>query len=284
MIDRNTHIDWVDGAKGVSILSVILLHSLPCLREVGWMWHIGQAVPVFLFITAYLISTRFDSLRAYFTWGRFAKMIKKVFLPFVIVLAIQLICLALIDKLPSLKTLIKDGGIGPGSYYVWLYLQLWIIIPFIVWLVRKVPVWASALIMLVISVLTEYAFVSIEDIKFVGDVYRLMPVRYLMVLYLGCVWPILKDKQKYIFYGLAGISALLILNDVYFANTPPVELTPPFWVGYHWYTAFYVVAPIAVLERIRYTEVWKQAGKYSWYIFLLQMMCLGLLRFEYNYD
>lgn len=284
MIDRNTHIDWVDGAKGVSILSVILLHSLPCLREVGWMWHIGQAVPVFLFITAYLISTRFDSLRAYFTWGRFAKMIKKVFLPFVIVLAIQLICLALIDKLPSLKTLIKDGGIGPGSYYVWLYLQLWIIIPFIVWLVRKVPVWASALIMLVISVLTEYAFVPIEDIKFVGDVYRLMPVRYLMVLYLGCVWPILKDKQKYIFYGLAGISALLILNDVYFANTPPVELTPPFWVGYHWYTAFYVVAPIAVLERIRYTEVWKQAGKYSWYIFLLQMMCLGLLRFEYNYD
>ena len=284
MIDRNTHIDWVDGAKGVSILSVILLHSLPCLREVGWMWHIGQAVPVFLFITAYLISTRFDSLRAYFTWGRFAKMIKKVFLPFVIVLAIQLICLALIDKLPSLKTLIKDGGIGPGFYYVWLYLQLWIIIPFIVWLVRKVPVWASALIMLVISVLTEYAFVSIEDIKFVGDVYRLMPVRYLMVLYLGCVWPILKDKQKYIFYGLAGISALLILNDVYFANTPPVELTPPFWVGYHWYTAFYVVAPIAVLERIRYTEVWKQAGKYSWYIFLLQMMCLGLLRFEYNYD
>ena len=79
----------------------------------------------------------------------------------------------------------------------------------------------------------------------------------------------LKDKQKYIFYGLAGVAALSILNDVYFANTPPVELIPPFWAGYHWHTAFYVVVPVALLERIRYADIWKQAGKYSWYIFLL---------------
>lgn len=106
------HIDWIDGAKGIAILCVILLHSIPCLREVGWMWHIGQAVPVFLFITAYLISVRMESIKAYFTFNRFAKMIKKVFVPFVIVLAFQLICLALIGKLPSLKTILKGGGIG----------------------------------------------------------------------------------------------------------------------------------------------------------------------------
>lgn len=275
MIDRNSYIEWIDGAKGVAILSVILLHSLPCLREVGWMWHIGQAVPAFLFITAYLISVQFDTLKAYFTWGRFAKMINRVFVPFFIVLAVQLLCYALIDKLPSLKSIIMGGGIGPGSYYIWLYMQSWILIPFIVCLVRKFPIWTSCLIMLVISAMAEYAFVQIEDIKFVGDVYRLMPIRYLMVLYLGCVWPMLKDKQKYIFYGLAGVSALLMLNDVYLTSAHTVKLTPPFWAGYHWYTAFYVVAPIALLEKIRYADIWKQAGKYSWYIFLLQMMCFG---------
>ena len=275
MTSVDKHIDWIDGAKGVAILSVILLHSLPCLREIGWMWHIGQAVPIFLFITAYLVSVRMKSVKAYFTFDRFAKMIKKVFLPFVIVLVFQLICLALIDKLPSLKTLVRDGGIGPGSYYVWLYLQSWILIPFMIWLVRKVPVWASCLIMLVVSAISEYAFVPMQTIGHIGEFYRLMPVRYLMVLYLGCVWPMLKDKQKYIFYGVAGISALLIMNDVYLANVLPIELMPPFWKGYHWYTAFYVVAPIALLERISYADVWKQAGKYSWYIFLLQMMCFG---------
>lgn len=282
MIDRNIHIDWVDGAKGVAILSVILLHSLPCLHEVGWLWHIGQAVSVFLFITAYLISVRMESIKAYFTFNRIAKMIKKVFVPFVIVLVFQLICLALIGKLPSFKTLIKDGGIGPGSYYVWLYMQSWILIPFMVWLVRKVPVWASFLIMLAVSAMSEYAFVPMQSIEHIGELYRLLPVRYLMVLYLGCVWPILKDKQKYIFYGLAFVSALLILNDVYlvdnmwFANSfMGGGIVPSYWNGYHWYTAFYVLIPMAILEKVHYTEIWKQAGKYSWYIFLLQMMCFG---------
>lgn len=278
---QEEHIDWVDGAKGVAILSVILLHSLPCLREIGWMWHIGQAVPVFLFITAYLISIRFESLTAYFTVKRLWKMMQKVFFPFLTVLIVQVISFALVNRCPSLKSLIKAGGIGPGSYYVWLYMQAWVIIPFIVLMVRKLPVWASMFIMLVISIMAEYAFVPIQEIETVDKVYRLLPIRYLMVLYLGCIWPILKDKQKYILYGLACLSALLILKDVYFANcqffanTFPANIIPPFWDGYHWYSAFFVVMPIALLERVKYSEIWMQAGRYSWYIFLLQMMCLG---------
>lgn len=112
---KDTHIDWIDGAKGVAIVAVVLLHSLPCLREMGWMWHIGQAVPVFLFITAYLISMRFESLQMYFQWERFAKMLKKVFVPFVVVLLIQLVCYALIGRLPSIKTVVKlwGGEISP---------------------------------------------------------------------------------------------------------------------------------------------------------------------------
>lgn len=215
---KDTHIDWIDGAKGVAILSVILLHCLPCLREIGWIWHIGQAVPVFLFITAYLISMRFESLQTYFQWERLAKMLKKVFVPFVFVFLIQLVCLALIDRLPSLKTIVKTGGIGPGSYYIWLYLQAWVIIPFMVKLVRKLPIWVSMLIMLVVSIIAEYVFVPIEGIEYIGELYRLLPIRYLMVLYLGCIWPLLKDKQRYILYGLAGVSAFLMLNDLYLAD------------------------------------------------------------------
>lgn len=182
------------------------------------MWHIGQAVPVFLFITAYLISMHFESLRMYFQWERFAKMLKKVFVPFVVVLLIQLVCYALIGRLPSLKTVVKCGGIGPGSYYIWLYLQAWVIIPFMVMLVRKLPIWVSMLIMLVVSIIAEYVFVPLESIEYIGELYRLLPIRYLMVLYLGCIWPLLKDKQRYILYGLAGVSAFLMLKDLYLAD------------------------------------------------------------------
>lgn len=281
---KGQHIDWIDGAKGVAIVAVVLLHSLPCLREIGWIWHIGQAVPVFLFITAYLISMRFESLQTYFQWERIAKMLKKVFVPFVFVLLIQLVCLALIDRLPSLKTIVKTGGIGPGSYYVWLYLQAWVIIPFMVMLVRKLPIWVSMLIMLVVSIIAEYVFVPLESIEYIGELYRLLPIRYLMVLYLGCIWPLLKDKQRYILYGLAGVSAFLMLKDLYLADNVLFvnimgggKLVPSYWEGYHWYTAFYVVLPITLLERLQYADVWKSAGKYSWQLFLLQMMCLGFI-------
>lgn len=55
------------------------------------------------------------------------------------------------------------------------------------------------------------------------------------------------------------------------------KLVPSYWEGYHWYTAFYVLLPITLLERLQYADVWKQAGKYSWLLFLLQMLCLGCL-------
>lgn len=52
-------------------------------------------------------------------------------------------------------------------------------------------------------------------------------------------------------------------------------MVPSYWNGYHWYTAFYVILPIMFLEKLKYIDPLKQAGKYSWYIFLLQMMCFG---------
>ena len=132
-----------------------------------------------------------------------------------IVLLIQIVLLAVVNGVPSLKTIIKNTGIGPGSYYPWLYVQVWLIMPLIVVFVRKVPIWLSFLIMLFISIIAEYIFVPIENVEHVEELYRILPARYLMIFYLGCIWPILKDKQKYIFYSLAGISALMILNDLY---------------------------------------------------------------------
>lgn len=87
--------------------------------------------------------------------------------------------------------------------------------------------------------------------------------------------------QKNILDGLAFVSALLILNGVYYAdimwpaNTFVLGVFVLEWLSL--VHCFFVLLPMAVLEKIHYTEIWKQVGKYSWYIFLLQMMCFGLL-------
>ena len=262
MIATKSHIEWIDGAKGVAIISVILLHSLPCLYEIGSIFHIGQAVPVFLFITAYLTSTRFNGINTYFTRERIWKLIKNVFIPFLVVLFIQLVCLAIDNRLPSFKTILKSGGVGPGSYYVWLYMLTWVIVPFIVLMVRRVPMWVSMFIMLLIAIGAEYIFVFLQKIEHIDALYRLLPIRYLIVIYLGCLWPLVDTRQKYILFALACVSG-------------GVNVVPSYWNGYHWYTAFYVILPIMFFEKLKYTDSLKQAGKNSWYIFLLQMMCFG---------
>jgi len=268
------HIDWIDGAKGVAVFAVILLHSLPCLHEVGWMLHIGQAVPVFIFITAYLASTHYKSFCPYFAYARIESMLRRVLLPFLVVLLIQIIACQISDSWWSWKSIIKDGGIGPGSYYVWLFIQIWFLLPFVIELVRRTPIWLSFAIMLVFSIVTEYVFAKLHCEQ-VEQLYRLLPIRYLMVVYAGCVYKKLTTKQETYFFLLAVISGIAMIMDVYCTDFQNVMITPPYWDGVHWFTALYVLVPISILQKFHYSEIWRMAGKYSWQIFLLQMMCFG---------
>ena len=200
----------------------------------------------------------------------------------IVVLIIQLVCLAIDNRLPSFKAILKSGGVGPGSYYVWLYMLTWVIVPFVVLMVRKVPMWVSMSIMLLIAIGAEYIFVFLQNIEHIDALYRLLPIRYLMVIYLGCIWPLVESRQKYILFALACVSGLLMYVDLYVLDNVLLAnvfmgggIVPSYWNGYHWYSAFYVILPIIFLEKLKYTDALKQAGKYSWYIFLLQMMCFG---------
>lgn len=227
MIDHCEHIDWIDGAKGIAILSVILLHSLPCLHEIGAPFHIGQAVPLFIFITAFLTSFRYTSFVNYYSLSRIGKMLKRVFVPFLIVLILQILFCQLGGNWWSWKSIIKQGGIGPGSYYVWLYLQIWFMLPFILELVKRVPVWLSLSLMLVVSIFAEYLFVLMPHFEHIECLYRLLPIRYLMVVYLGCLWPKLSENYKKWFYVLAFFSAVLLFIDTYFTDLQSIAITPP---------------------------------------------------------
>jgi peptidoglycan/LPS O-acetylase OafA/YrhL len=55
-MDKNRHLDHIDFIKGLAAISVILLHTIPqsVLYGAFAVYHIWQAVPIFLFITFYL--------------------------------------------------------------------------------------------------------------------------------------------------------------------------------------------------------------------------------------
>ena len=100
----------IDYVKGVAILSVLLLHSLPSnVLDITYnTLHIGQAVPIFLFITFYLSfkglgANGIDRLFSYyFSRNRIKRVIKDVAVPFFVVVCFQII----------IRIIFKDEPLG----------------------------------------------------------------------------------------------------------------------------------------------------------------------------
>lgn len=142
-------------------------------------------------------------------------------------------------------------------------------------LVRKTPIILSLIITMFFSIVSEYVFCILQNIEHVEALYSMTISRYIMVLYLGVLWPTLNKKYYIYFYVLGLLAALFMLNACYLNLFDMNFIVPPFWTGYHWYTAFYVVLMIVLLKRIKYKEPIKLLGKYSWYIFLFQLFCFS---------
>lgn len=223
------HIDWIDGAKGVAIICVILLHCLPDLDAIYNVMHIGQAVAVFVFITAYLIAIRYRSLQEYFTWIRLKKMLRTMLPPFLVVLGSEVVVNYIHSgELFHLKHLLLSGGCyGPGSYYLFLYLSLWVICPFVTELIKKTPLWLSFTVMLVISIVSEYAVVLMMDkVSHLEFLYRLAPIRYLMILWIGAAYPRFTQKENVLFVMVSILSGIILIYMLYITDNQRIAITP----------------------------------------------------------
>lgn len=258
---------------------VILHHALPksFLHESMFWLHIGQAVPIFIFITAYLQSLHYRNARHYYSYARIKGILSRVVLPFFIVLALQVMTLYIRNGYWMLpRNILLYGGIGPGSYYLSVFMQTWLLIPLFVELIKKVPLKYSLLITLSIAVLLEFVFLKLEGGRYVEQLYRLLPVRHLLIIYLGCVFDKLKD------YRIGLISAALVGGfcltlSVYNVDTIRY-VTSHYWGGReHWYSASYVFLFIILFQNIHFSNTIKLLGKCSWEIFLIQMFIFSLM-------
>lgn len=145
--DRISTIDFV---RGIAILSVILLHTISeeVLTISHSTLHIGQAVPLFLFVSFYLAFKGLDKngskLVSYYNVQRIKRLLKQVVLPFVFVVIIQSIIRAIIGIEPfSFNDLIAGGARGPGSYYFVIYIQIWLIIPLVYVILHHLRNWGG---------------------------------------------------------------------------------------------------------------------------------------------
>lgn len=273
----------IDFVKGIAALSVVFLHNMPnyYIGSIAW---IGQAVPLFLFVTAYLTYGSFErgkSIKDYYSKGSIVKMLNRVFKPFLIMTLIQCVIYYFFKSDFSIKNVIGSGGIGPGSYYPWLHLQAWLTLPLIIIAVDKMSLKKSML--LFILVCTGLEVIS-SIIGVPSSIYRLSFYRYLFVLYLACIIKKYDIRISLTLIVLAFISLVFLLVMIYTKiNLEPLFYNDLGWRSCHWlsyfYTAFIFLLLVKFYRRVQESKLahfFVLLGNYSYEIFLCQMFVYSI--------
>lgn len=133
---------FIDFLKGLCIISVVLTHNLPEVvmkASVFVLWG-AMAVPLFLTLQSYHVFHRGmrpgKKLKDYYPWRKIWHRILK---PFAIITLVTgaILVIAGHDPVSVIKGAVISGGIGPGSYYVWIYLQFAFFLPLCLTLFNK---------------------------------------------------------------------------------------------------------------------------------------------------
>ncbi|SHN62992.1 acyltransferase family protein [Desulfovibrio litoralis] len=276
-------IDYLDFVKGLAIISVVLLHTLPSgwLKPIFAVFHIWQAVPVFIFVAG---------ITGCITWERRKKNISAyykdlpskiwgLYLPYII--AVLLYQLYVFDFMNPFHfvTSILSGSVGPGGYFVSLIVQHMLIFPFILMLRDKLGNDNKFLLAcLFISFLLEWLFVSAcaADPNADNMFYRFFYGRYLFVAALGATF--YNNQSLFSAFKLrvlSGISIVYIILTLYFGIS--LSFIPNEWNPQHYPSYFYTYLLVAWLVKNKNKvsdslhHIISKFGKNSYDIFITQL-------------
>jgi peptidoglycan/LPS O-acetylase OafA/YrhL len=253
MENRQYQFDFI---KGIAIISVILIHA--GIREKYFYnyWN-GQAVPLFITVSCILgcLSLfKIDSLKNYFAKDKVKRTLLRIFKPFILA-QILLVAIYIVLNKFSIKVFLVSGGLGIGCYYPWIYLQLWVLIPFMFYLMKKNAIIGSIIIILV-SISTNILFSTFSssewlEIPFVNHInykkeifvalYILCVNRYLFIFPLAYL--LVEERLKYnlllflSFFGAVFIYCLKYKN----VNLEPFIYDSGRWKAYEFPSHFYTI-------------------------------------------
>lgn len=274
MSQRNNLLDFIKGAAIVSVLFIYAL-SDDTKEAISYWYHIGQAVPLFLMVTSYLAYKKPVRLFSEQYKNKIIKVLKHIFIPFVMVTVAQIVAKSILGAFEP-DRLIRQMGLGPGSYYPWLFIQATIILPIIAaWTEKQHSFYFAYAKVALFCLLINVGITYIDMDK---DLFRLLIIRYIPHLFLGCWWA---KKGFHLNFQLLCFIAL--------ATNVGLECPEPFvfnsWRTFSYITAPYVILAVVFLSRI-YTSMKKTIfvraftvlGKHSYFVFLTQLFVFNVLK------
>lgn len=283
MEKRSQEIDFI---KGCAILSVLLLHSLSngvrtlIYSEV----HIAQAVPIFIAVTFYLSFINLQKcsnyIKYWFAKRRIKSLFRRIVFPvFAMNIAMIVIMLAFGYKYLIIN-LLRSGGGGPGSYYLWIYLQLWLLMPVIYKMFNAKHKYQGIVLILIVSILCN---ILCSVLRFPPNIYRLLCVRYLFLSAIAWVWIYRMQFNRFLIYGLSVCS--LVYLEFIAGSDPQPFVYEGGWSSqnypiYFW-TYSLIIGLLYLYSKIKHLKIRRLIcwmGCNSWEIFVMQMFVFGCFR------
>lgn len=274
----------LDYLKGIAILLVLLNHGTGGFdgKLLYPLW-VEQAVPIFFLVEAFQI---YKKEQIHFP--KLSKLWHRLIKPYIIIQCI-FILYYIFDNLVRGTSFLKnlqrmiDGGDGPGSYYIWVYIQLAFLCPLLTSVVkRKLARW----IFVGVCILFEI-FCSLVNMN--ESLYRLLCIRYIFLIYLGYLWVKNGIILTYKSALLSAMSAVLIFILCYTRhNHPEINYEPLIfdtaWTPFHWFTYFlsWSLLSFIICKCYLFRPSWLinkliiLCGKRSYEIFLFQMLVFGI--------
>lgn len=271
---------FLDVLKGICILLVILTHfdwtEGQTLRFLFPFW-LNLAVPIFVIISGFLYTVSFEkkgisNIKFAYDTKRVLERIYRFLVPFLLIYGMELLLkiFVLEEKLTVGETLLQLllGGYGPGSYYFQYMIQFIFIFPLIYFAIKRWDIRG-----LLGCGLANVLYEIIKSLlRMPEDVYRLIVLRYIFAIALGCFFSIGKfcfKKWMGILTGLFGAVFIFLYN--YVGYQP---------VLFYWWTktsmlAVFYIAPITYILIKRCTwkcKILEVVGQASYNIFLVQMV------------
>ena len=289
---------FIDFLKGFAIICVVITHNVPnqFLDLILFPLWGEQAVPIFLLIQAYhgfnKLSQNQTTFFAVFKKDTLLKLYRRILFPFFILLIIQISILLVLNILNVYKydfsDILLSGGIGPGSYYIWIYLQFFFLIPLFKPLLEKLNLTASLIVFIGISTLFE-VICSVTDISNVW--YRVLFFRYFFILWLAFYISNFKFKLNFVTILFSIISIMFIIVENYFNYNFEPLIFSSLWKGFHWPAYFYIVFILIPVLKLVFSKIVnsrlsslstliERFGLYSYEIFLLQMFVFSFFTGE----
>ena len=278
---KNGYDPQIDYIKGICIIFVILTHSMYRyeLRPILFPYWGDTAVPIFIIIQAFHYYKKGLDIRM----PNITKLWKNVILPFIITLALMFTAqyFFYFNKTNGIfsPALYWDKR-GPGSYYVFIYLELAFIIPLFAPIIKKLSTKWILVFFIILSQLIEI----VASITHCPDViYRNLFIRYTFLLYLGY----LMATKKLILNKITLLTGFIGIISLYIFNYTDIDLEPFFytslynWKYCHWVCYLYITYIFIWLLKKSYIHLtpYKSIqkgivliGKHSYYIYLFQII------------